>query len=372
MQKTYDVIVVGLGAVGSAAAYHLARQGWHVLGLDRFAPPHGQGSSHGGSRIIRRAYFEGTQYLPLIERAYTLWRDLEAATGETLLHVTGGLNIGPPESDVVAGARRAAEAHGLEHEVLSAGAVRHRFPAFRLPQAYAAVWEAGVGVLDPERCIAAHLAEARRYGATLCMEEPALGWQIKGEGVAVTTPRATYLAARLVLAAGGWLHELMPALRLTIERQVTGWFVPRARREEFQSGRFPIFIASDGREVVYGLPDLGRGVKVGLHHAGALVDHPAALDREVHPADVAAIRAALRWLLPGADAPAARASVCFYTNTSDRNYRIGHHPDHRAVVFASACSGHGFKASNAVGEALADLAMNNDPAVDLAPFCLRA
>lgn len=369
MSHSYDVIVLGLGAVGSAAAYHLARRGRRVLGLDRFAPPHAHGSSHGGSRIIRRAYFEGARYLPLIERAYTLWHDLEEEAGETLLHVTGGLNIGPLEGRVVRGAREAAEAQKLEHAVLDAAAVQARFPAFALRQGEVAVWEAGAGFLNPERCIAAHLGAARRRGATLRFDEPALGWKSDGEGVAVTTPRATVRAGRLVLAAGGWLRDLLPELPLSIERQVNGWFRPRRHPAHFAPSRCPVFIwERGGGDVFYGFPNTGAGVKAGLHHRGTLTDHPDALDRRVSEADIAAVRAALRRLLPHADGPLAAAAVCFYTNTPDQHYRLGRHPEHPPVVFASACSGHGFKASNAVGEALADLAMERSPKIDLAPF----
>lgn len=373
MDTSYDAIVVGLGAVGSAAVYHLARRGKRVLGLDRFAPPHAHGSSHGGSRIIRKAYFEGVRYLPLLEQAYPLWRDLEAASGRALLHVIGGLNVGPPEGSVVMGARAAAEAQGLPHEVLMADVVQKRFPAFHLPEGHVAVWEPSAGYLHPEHCIEAHLTQARRHGAVLHVEEPVRRWQPDGEGVAVVSDQATYRATRLVLCAGGWLGDLLPglAMPLTIERQVNGWFRPRAHPAHFDPARCPVYIWDlGGDDVLYGFPDTGRGVKVGLHHNGTLIDHPDELHRTPTDADEAALHTVLRRLLPGADGPLVHAAVCFYTNTPDRHYRIDRHPEYPQVLFASACSGHGFKASNVVGEALADLVTGASPRVDLQAFRL--
>ncbi len=375
MTSSFDAVVVGLGAVGSAAAYHLARGGRRVLGLDRFAPPHTMGSSHGGSRIIRKAYFEGARYLPLIERAYALWRELEAASGETLVRFVGGLNVGPPEGEVVAGARQIAGAFGLVHDVLTGDEVQARFPAFRVPEGQVAVWEREAGLLHPEACVRAHLAQARRHGAALHLDEPATAWQPDGGGVRVTTARATYRAERLVLCAGGWIKALLADLDLplVVERQVNGWFRPKAHAAQLGPARCPIYLweyAPDA--LLYGFPDLGEGVKAGLHHHGQRVDHPDALARAVTAADEAALRAVLRRLLPDADGPLARAAVCFYTNTPDEHYLIDRHPAHPQTAFASACSGHGFKASNAVGEALADLACDAAPQVDVEAFRLRA
>ena len=365
---------MGLGAVGSAAVYHLARRGQRLLGLDRFAPPHTQGSSHGGSRIIRKAYFEGQQYLSLLERAYPLWRDLEATSGQSLLNLCGCLNIGPPESQIVAASRRSAQALGLPYEMLSRQDVRQRFPAFHLPEGHVAVWDPEAGLLPPEQCVEVHLEHARRHGATLRFDEPALRWHADGDGVAVTTAQATYRADRLILSAGGWIVDLLTGLHqpLRVERVTNVWFRPKANAAHFDPSRCPVYIWEYGPDLFfYGFPDLGRGVKAGIHYEGALVDHPDAIDRTVSEADQQAVRARLRQLLPDADGPLADATVCFYTNTPDRHYLIDRHPEHPQVVFASACSGHGFKASNAVGEALADLVMERDLQVDIEPFRWR-
>ncbi|NBC17205.1 MAG: N-methyl-L-tryptophan oxidase, partial [Bacteroidetes bacterium] len=264
---TYDVIVVGLGAVGSAAAYHAVRRRHRVLGLDRFHPPHTQGASHGGSRIIRKAYFEGEHYLPLLHRAYDLWRALEAETGRDLLQITGGLHIGRPESDVVTGARRSAETHGLAHEVLDADVIAQRFPAFQPPDEHVAVCEADAGILTPERCIQAHLDAARHHGADLRSGETVTRWSPDGAGVQVVTDRATYRTGRLLLCAGGWINDLLPdhPLPLRIERQVQGWFAPGAPLARWQPDACPIYVwEDDAGQVLYGFPDRGDGVKAGL------------------------------------------------------------------------------------------------------------
>lgn len=372
--SSFDGIVVGLGAVGSAAAYHLARRGLRVLGLDRFAPPHSLGSTHGGSRIIRKAYFEGQRYLSLLDRAYALWRDLEAVTGQTLLTLCGCLNIGPPGSAIVAESQRSAEALGVPYVVLTSREVQQRFPAFRVPDGHVAVLDSEAGVIAPERGVQAHLEQARHHGAALRFDEPVLRWQPDGSGVAVTTASATYRADRLILCAGGWIRDLLAALHLPlyIERVTNGWFRPTAHAAHLDPACCPVYIweYTPGK-IFYGFPDLGEGVKAGIHYEGACVEHPDALQRSVDEADEAAIRARLRGLLPDAAGPLTRAAVCFYTNTPDKHYLIDRHPDHPQVVFASACSGHGFKASNAVGEALADLATERPPQVDLAPFRWR-
>ena len=370
----FDTIVVGLGAVGSAAVYQLAQRGQRVLGLDRFAPPHTLGSTHGGTRIIRKAYFEGQQYLSLLERAYPLWRDLEAASGQSLLNLCGCLNIGPPQSEVVEESRRSAEALGLPFEELSPEAVQQRFPAFHLPEDHVAVWDPEAGLILPERCVAIHLEHARRHGAALRFDEPALRWQIDGAGVAVTTAQATYRADRLILSAGGWITDLLvefqPSIR--VERVTNAWFRPKANAAHFDPARCPVYIWEYDTDLFfYGFPDLGRGVKCGIHYEGTVVDHPDEIDRAVSEADEAAARACLRRLFPDADGPLEDAAICFYTNTPDKHYLIDRHPEHPQVVFASACSGHGFKASNAIGEALADLVMDRALQVDIEPFRWR-
>ena len=375
---SFDAIVIGLGAAGSAALYHLARQGARAMGFDRFRPPHTHGSSHGESRIIRRAYYEGARYLPLLERSYALWRELERTSGRRLLEATGGLMIGTPESALVAGSRASAEVHGIAYEMLAPGAVKQRFPAFVLPEDHVALWELGAGLLRVEACLEAHLEAARRQGAEVRIDEAVRAWRRDGDGIVVTTSAGAYRAGRLVVCAGGWTRALLPGLDLplTIERQVNGWFLPRAHAERFAPSHCPIYVwertpQGEGRvsgEMLYGFPDLGSGIKAGLHHGGAQCAHPDDLAREPTSEDETALRRLLRQLLPNAEGRLLRAQTCFYTNTPDEDYLIDRHPMHPNVVFASACSGHGFKASPAIGEALADLVLEGPTCLDLSDF----
>lgn len=364
----YDVIVIGLGGMGSAIAYHLARRGRQVLGLDRFTPPHGFGSSHGRSRIIRKAYYEDPVYVPLVLRAYELWRALEQDFGETLLVQTGGLMIGRPESRLVAGTLASAQQHGLPCQVLSAEDMRRRFPAFRLGSDQVAVHEEAAAVLFPERCVEAHLRLGRRAGAELRFDEPVETWEAGASSVSVRTASGRYEAQRLVLAAGPWNPDLLgPELPLVVERKVSFWFRPAAQPEWFEEG-FPVFLweLDDGR-MLYGLPGLqGEGVKVAFHYGGE-TGHPDRLPRDVRPDEVEALREVLRHRLPGLDGEPLRAATCLYTNTPDRHFVLGVHPAHPAVVVAGGGSGHAFKFCPAIGEAVADL-VEGKKRPDLAPF----
>ena len=241
MPSDYDVIIAGLGAMGSAAAYHLARRGRRVLGLDRFSPPHTMGSSHGQTRIIREAYFEHPCYVPIVQRAYVLWDELARATNTPLFLQTGGLMIGAPDSIVFSGAKRSADTHHLPHEVLNAGEVRERFPALRPSDDMMAVLEPRAGILFPERCVAAHLSLATKHGANIRSEEPVVRWNATGHGVEVVTTKSSYRAGQMILSAGSWARELLPGLSppLTIERQVLFWFEPKSAPKLFYPERCP-------------------------------------------------------------------------------------------------------------------------------------
>jgi sarcosine oxidase len=375
-EPTYDVVVAGLGAMGSAAAFHLARRGARVLGLDRFAPPHDRGSSHGRSRIIREAYFEDPLYVPLVQRAYELWDELEIAAGTQLFRRTGGLMLGPRDGAVVSGALASARRHGLAHEELDATEVTRRFPAFHPTPGMVGVWEPRAGYLVPERAVAAHLALAAQHGAELRTGESVLRWEAGGDRVEYVTARsgahATYAARRLVLAAGAWTRRLLePELQLplVVERVVQHWFRPARDAELFAPDRFPIFICEYAPGLAwYGFPDAGEGVKAALHHHGELGVDPDVLRREVAPEEVAAVRALLRTFMPAADGPLLDSAVCMYTNTPDEHFVVDVHPAHPEVVIASPCSGHGFKFSSAIGELVADLATGGRTGFDLTPF----
>jgi sarcosine oxidase len=369
----YDALVIGLGAMGSATLYHLARRGVRALGLEQFSAGHSSGSSHGDSRIIRETYFEHPLYVPLVQRAHQLWRELEDTTGTPLMKITGGLMIGPPDGMVVAGTLRSVREHGLPHEVLTADEVRKRFPAFRLPQNAVAVLDPRAGYLDPEACTRAHLAAAVAAGAQTRFEEPAVAWSADGEGARVTTAAGEYLADRLVLCAGAWTERLagVPDLKLTVERQVVFWFdaPPTAG---YEAEGFPIYAYEfKPGTICYGFPRLARGVKASVMHDGQTVADPDHVDRRVSKEDVAPLRAALRPILPElAESSVRETSVCLFTNTRDHAFVIDFHPEHRNVLVASPCSGHGFKFASAIGELQAELVLNGRTAFDLSPFAI--
>ncbi len=369
-----DVIVVGLGGMGSAAAYHLARRGQRVLGLERFTPPHNLGSSHGRSRIIRQAYFEDPAYVPLLLRAYELWEELQRASNDPLLTITGGLMIGRAESAVVGGALRSAQMHNLPHELLDAADIRRRFPLFNVSDDEIALYETRAGFLDPEATIRAHLDQAARFGAELRFNEPVIAWKATpGGGVRVTTPQGTYEADRAVIAPGAWAPRLFAdlALPLTVERQVLYWFEPVGGREPFSVGRFPIYIWEDASgDALYGFPAQDGppgGVKVAFFYRGHPTD-PDRVDREVRPEEVAEMRAALAQRIPALNGPLVATATCLYTLAPDHHFIIAPHPHMPQVIIASPCSGHGYKFASVIGEILADLAITGSTRHSIALF----
>ena len=370
MPATYDVIVAGLGAMGSFALRALARRGRRVVGLDRWAPPHAMGSSHGGSRIIREAYFEHPAYVPLVRAAYELWEELEDETGRQLLEETGGLMVGPPDGAVVAGSLASARQHHVAHEVLDAVEVRRRFP-FAPDDGMIGLLEQRAGVLFPESCIDAALQTARQDGAAIHANEPVQAWSADGAGVAVQTSQGTYRADRLVISAGAWLTTLVPdlPLPLVVERQLMHWFEPIGDRGRLAACPIALFeYAPD--QLIYTFPDRGQGVKVGIHHAGELT-HPDHIRRDVTPDDEAAVRALLARFVPSAAGAQRDARVCLYTNTPDGHFLLDHHPAHPQVMLVSPCSGHGFKFASVIGEIVADLVTGGAARFDLRPFQLR-
>lgn len=370
MAPDAEVIIAGLGAMGSAAAYHLAARGRRVLGFDRFHPPHNLGSSHGRSRIIREAYFEGEYYVRLVQRAYDLWEDLERESGRRILRTTGGVMIGPPDGVLVKGSEFSAQENGLEYRKLSASELRHQFPMFAPSQEMVGVWEKRAGILFPELAVQTHLELAAHRGAQLHHNEPVLRWEPEDGGVRVFTEQRSYRADRLLLTAGAWMKSLLPDLQLPldVERQVLFWFQPAASPEFFAPGRCPISIweyAPD--EFFYSFPDLGDGVKVALHHQGEITtaDH---VRREVGLDEVERMRKLLLRFLPGAAGHLKSAEVCVYTNTPDEHFLLDQHPRHPSVFIASPCSGHGFKFSSVVGEIAAARLAGEEVPFDLHHF----
>ena len=370
--QSFDVIVVGVGGMGSAVAAHCAARGQRVLALEQHMIGHEYGSSHGMSRIIRLAYFEHASYVPLLRRAFALWRELEHRWDEPLLHVTGSLDVGWPESAVFGGSLRSCIAHGLSHEVLDAAALASRFPGWRPADNAMAVFQPEGGFLTPERCIAAHVAMAREHGATVLEHAPVVRWNAHGGGVQVQTAEQTYEAGQLVLCAGAWMGQLAPTLQslLVPERQVVGWFAI-SEPAAFAPAQFPVFVLDAEEGLYYGFPEYGRsGFKIGrYHHLGERVN-PDAMDRGCTPADEQALRSAVSRYFPAANGPLEHSAACLFTNTPDEHFIIDRAPGVPEVLLVSPCSGHGFKFCSVIGEICADLVVNGRTNHDIDLFRL--
>jgi sarcosine oxidase len=366
----YDVIVVGLGGMGSAAAYHLSGRGLRVLGLERFGPAHDQGASHGGSRIVRQSYFEGSDYVPLLLRSYELWRQLAAVSGRDVFRLTGGVMVGLPSGRTVAGSRRSAEQWGLRHEMLSAAEIRTRFPTMNPRPQEVALYEHHAGFVRPEETVAAHLALT---SAELRFHEPMLSYRSDAAGVEVRTVRGVYTAGHLVLTPGPWAPRLLADLGVpfAVERQVQYWFAPAGGVTPFLPQHHPIYIWEDaGGRQIYGFPAIdgpSGGAKVAFFRGGTPTD-PDTVDREVHDEEVRAMAQAAGRHLPGLPGRFLRAKTCLYSNTPDEHFVIARHPAQETVTVACGFSGHGFKFVPVVGEILADLATTGNTEHPIALF----
>lgn len=380
MNTAADVIVIGLGAAGSAALYQLARAGISAIGIDRWDPPHAMGSSHGETRITRQAIGEGEVYVPLVQRSHEIWRELEAETGERLLNACGVLIIGAEggaalhhnRNGFVLNTVAAAKAHGIEHEVLSVDETRRRFPQFALAGDELVYFEPGGGFVYPERCIAAQLAMAERLGAQKVTGAQVTAIEETASGVAVRAGGTTYHADRVILAAGAWTPGLAatPTLApLALRRQVLHWFAPE-RPQDFAVGTFPAFIWLHGNHAedsFYGFPipdDLGHDlVKVADENQTTSLANPDLLTRDVHPDEAAQMhRDHLAGRLPGLALPPVRSAACLYTCSPDADFVIGPVDERQRITVVSACSGHGFKHSAAVGEHAVRLIMEGPEA----------
>jgi sarcosine oxidase len=370
---SYDVIVLGLGAMGSAAAQHLAERGKRVLGIEQFTSPHDRGSSHGGSRMIRQAYFESPDYIPLVLRAYELWRRLEKDSGQSLLHITGGLNIGSHTGELVRRTVEASTQHSIPFEVLEGRAITARFPEVFPLTGDVAVHETNAGYLFPEECIRAQLARASHAGAELKFEESVLAWSADEDRVEVRTAKGTYSAGHLVITAGPWANEALDGMSpLRVTRQVMAWIAPRTGVTPFLPDRFPVFLLEDagGGAPGYGFPAIDGpegGMKVAIH-GSADVCTPDTVDREIHERDLRRIVEQLRVRIPALDGKVIRAQTCLYTMTPDEHFVIGAHPQFASCSIACGFSGHGFKFAAVVGEILADLAMRGSTAHPIGLF----
>ena len=370
----FDIGVIGLGAMGSATADALATRGARVVAFDRDRPPHTMGSTHGHTRIIREAYYEHPLYVPLVRRAYERWEELQRFAGQTLFVQTGGVMAGPERGELFSGALASVRTHSIDHEILSPGELRSRYPAFAPRPDWMALVEKRAGYLRPESCVAAMIDRAGRNGATLRTNETVKGWKRIGNAIRLETDKASTTVERLIVAAGPWLPSLLGELKLRIpleiERQLSHWFKPREDRGHFAPDECPIALwEMQGGDVFATFPNDGHGIKCGMHHAGAATS-PERVDRQVSASENEAARKLLEQVMPGAGGVVAESRVCLYTNTPDHHFIIDWAEEGRILV-VSPCSGHGFKFASAIGEIAAQLAMGEQSWLDLSPFSLK-
>ena len=373
MIEKFDVIVAGVGGMGAAACYHLAQRKMRVLGLERFGIPHAMGSSHGVNRIIRLAYYEDPSYVPLLRRAFELWRELGHSYGEQVFYETGSIDTGPIDEFVFRESKRSCDLHDLPHEVLSAQELMRRYPAFRVPDDFQAVLQPDGGFVASERAIVAHVMGAMECGAVIRGYELMLSWTTTTSGVVVETDKGRYEADQLIVSTGAWIGEHIPALSgiSAPERQVLGWFQP-AHPERFSLDTLPVFnLQADSHERYYGFPIWGiPGFKFGkYHHLEERID-PDDWDRQPNQADEDVLREGVRRFFPDADGPVMSMASCIFTNTPDEHFIIDRLEPGSPVIVASPCSGHGFKFASVIGEILADLAISDRTDHDIGLFRL--
>jgi sarcosine oxidase len=356
--SSFDTIVIGVGGMGSAVCYQLAKQGQRVLGLEQFDIPHTQGSSHGYTRIIRLAYYEDPSYVPLLKRAYELWTEIEQECGEQLFYKTGSVDVGTAVSQVFNGSRSSCLEHNIPHEVLTGPEINQRFPGYNVPDDFMALYQPDGGFLLPEKATVAFVNAAHQHGAVIHAREQVQSWQVTDAGVQVTTNRATYAANSLVLTAGAWNRALMPALtNLAIpERQVLAWLQPQ-RPEHFTPQTFPVFNMQVGEERYYGFPVFDvPGFKFGKYRHLYESGTPESFDWEPNETDEAILRDYAEKYFPNGSGPTMSLKTCMFTNTPDDHFIIDLHPNYPQVSIAAGFSGHGYKFASVVGEIMADLA----------------
>jgi sarcosine oxidase len=370
--RRYDTVIIGLGAMGSATAWHLARRDKSVLGLEQFAAGHEHGSSHGESRIIRLAYFEHPSYVPLLRAAYRLWGDLEEQSGEAILTRTGILECGISGSRIVAGSLEASRLHAIPHDILDAKAIRARFPAFDPGHDWQGVFQPDGGFLRPEKAIAAMRTEARKAGAELYHHCPVLGIEASGQSVRVRLAEETIEAESVIVSAGAWMHRLLPEFKhhVSLVRRVLGWFEPRDPAL-LTPDRFPVFLMETEDDAPYGFPDFaGTGFKCASHWSGGPIAEPEEIGGPMTAAEEKHLSDILKRYIPAAAGPLLASKPCIYTKTPDEDFLIDLHPQDRRIVIASPCSGHGFKFASVIGEILADLATKGETTHDISRFAL--
>ncbi|HEY0106285.1 MAG TPA: N-methyl-L-tryptophan oxidase [Rhizomicrobium sp.] len=361
----YDVAVIGLGAAGSAALNALARAGARVIGLDRYDPPHDLGSSHGETRMLRTAYAEGPFYVPLVKRAITLWKAAERRGGKKLFEQAGVVYAGPADNPFIKGTKVAADAKQVRL-VRASGLDAW----FNLPEGWNALKETQGGFVYPERAIATFLAEARAHGATVWKTCPCAAMDGSGTTIVLRTPRGEVAARCVVVTTGAWIADLVPALKPVTfaERRVLHWFADPQRRFTMRKGFRPFAIGTEDGQMIYGFPANAKGeVKVAEHMRVSVVASPDRLDRGISRADIRAIEAPVRRLLPGLGGR-VRSTVCMYPMAKDERFILARHPGDPRVIVGAGLSGHGFKFAPAIGEVLANLALRRTQKVPVGEF----
>ena len=363
--SSYDVIVLGTGGVGSAAVFHLASRGARVLGLDRFAAGHDRGSSHGETRLIRQAYYEHADYVPLLKRAYPLWEELQQRRQEPLYHQTGIIEVGPANGELVQGVLATASEHDLPFELVEAGEAERRWPGFRVPEDYQVIFEQRSGYLMVENCVRAHLDLAREMGAELQFDQSITGWEADGNSFRVHTESDIFHAGQLVISMGSWAAPMLKNLGLefTVLRKPLHWY-PAEHSLYHRDAGCPCFFYEIPEGHFYGFPAFGNGdLKVALHSGGDPVSDPLQLDRELDHQEQAVVEQFLEAYLPGVTRRSSGHATCMYTMAADRFFVIDRLPQHPGVVIAAGLSGHGFKFTSVLGETLCQLLLDGRSAL---------
>ncbi|QDT90672.1 N-methyl-L-tryptophan oxidase [Gimesia algae] len=358
MAHHVDYLVLGLGGMGSSALYHLSKRGLNVLGVEQFGVAHDRGSSHGETRIIRKAYFEHPNYIPLLQRAYELWHDLEQSSGKSLFNRCGLMVAGPPEGAVIRGVHLAEELYGVEVESVSPADALERFPGFRIPEGFEVTHEPEAGFLHVEKCVQTHLECAQAQGAAVCLNEQILDVKVSERLIEVTTDQRQITAASLIVTTGPWSSGCLSGLPLPLEvvRKVLLWNSVREPVYNLDAGRGSFFFDMPEGEF-YGFPSLeGASVKLAEHAGGEIVGDPTHVDRSLHETDVPRVSRFVEEVMPALNPHPMRHAVCMYTRTPDGHFIVDRHPANQRVVYGAGFSGHGFKFASVMGEILADLA----------------
>ena len=367
MAQEFDCIVIGVGAMGSATLYNLAKRGRRVLGLEQFDIPHAEGSSHGVNRIIRLAYYEHPSYVPLLRRAYELWSEIESIAGEQLIYKTGSIDTAPAGHEVFEGSLESCLLHDIPHRVLNHAQINEQFPGYQLPVGHMGILQQDGGFVLSERSIVAYANAAMSEGAEIHAREVVSGWEPDRGGVRVFTDRGEYSAERLVITAGAWTSGLMPILEgLAVpERQVLAWLQP-IDGSLYTPEVFPVFNAYFDEGRYYGFPVFGiPGFKVGrYHHLEEIIDLDSTI-KTVNGEDEALLRSAVEKYFPKANGTIMTLKTCMFTNTPDEHFIVDSLPGNTQVVVAAGFSGHGFKFASVIGEILSDLAIKGETEHDI-------